>query len=93
MKGIDLTEDNKIIEDHEHFMIFQRGEQKLAAIYVDENEDPLPGNDPNDYGWLLLQINYLDMSGLPEQPGLAIAEVEHVSTLLSQEDIEFMIEE
>lgn len=90
MQGIDLADDCELIEDHDHLVVFRKDGQTLAALHVDENEDALPGADPNEHGWLIAQINFMDTS---VQPGLAIVEVMRLEELVVRHDLDLEIME
>lgn len=73
-----LSEECETLLDKEHIRIFEGPDGTTRALFhIDEDKNPLPGADPNDYGWALMMVNFIDGND-----GFAICEVTHIGTLL-----------
>lgn len=73
-----LAPDCEPLIEEEHIKIFEGPDGTTRALFhIDEDKDPLPGADPNDYGWALMMVNFIDGND-----GFAICEVTHIGTLL-----------
>ncbi|WP_166821854.1 hypothetical protein [Brevibacterium limosum] len=48
-----------------------------AVFYIDSERNPLPGCDPNEFGYAVTQINYIEQA-----EGVAVCEVMKISELV-----------
>lgn len=75
-----LSEECETLLDQEHIRIFEGPDGVTRALFhIDEDKNPLPGGDPNDHGWALMMVNFINGND-----GFAICEVVHINSLLSE---------
>jgi hypothetical protein len=80
MRGVELGPDAEVVLDRDDLAIFEIPDGKIIALMrIDENEDPVEGADPNDYGFLPTAVLRVDGTF-----GLLYAEVIPLSSIVSQ---------
>ncbi|MGR6092666.1 hypothetical protein ACU4IU_19090 [Brevibacterium sp. CSND-B09] len=73
-----LADECQPIIEAEGITIFVDPEGVDRAVFrIDDNQDPIPGCDPSEYGYALLMVNFID-----SHEGVAICEVLHVQQLV-----------